>query len=81
MTKIRNEEFIIAFGKRVMQLRKNKGLSQYVLADLANINRSQVIGIETGKINTTLSTIKCLAEALDVDIIELFDFNKKTESF
>lgn len=63
-----------------MQLRKNKGLSQYVLADLANINRSQIIGIETGKINTTLSTIKCIADALDVEINDLFEFKKKAEN-
>jgi transcriptional regulator with XRE-family HTH domain len=74
VTKIRNEELISAFGKRVMQLRMSKGLSQYELADLANINRSQIIGIESGRINTTISTAKCLAEALDLSLGDLFQF-------
>ena len=74
VTKIRNQKFINAFGKRVKELRKLKGLSQYKLAYEANIDRSQVIDIENGIVNTTISTAEALAQALEIQPKELFDF-------
>ena len=74
MTKIRNQKFITAFGKHIKALRKKKGLSQYKLAYEANIDRSQIIDIENGKINTSISTIYALSTALDVQPKELLSF-------
>ena len=73
MTKIRNQKAISSFGKRVKALRKEKGLSQYQLAFEADIDRSQVISIENGKLNTTISTIYALAAALDVKPKDLLE--------
>lgn len=73
MTKIRNQKAITTFGKRIKALRKEKGLSQYQLAFEADVDRSQVISIENGKINTTISTIYALADALGVKPKDLFD--------
>jgi transcriptional regulator with XRE-family HTH domain len=33
-----------------------------------------IIRIERGEINTTLVTIKAIADALNIDVIELFNF-------
>ena len=74
MTKIRDKEFLLKFGANIRKLRLQKGLSQYELSDMANVNRSQIIKIESGTINTTLSTIKSISEALELDIKELFEF-------
>lgn len=74
MTKIRNQKFLNSFGKKVKELRLKKGLSQYRLADEADIDRSQVIDIENGTINTTISTLHTLASALEVNPKELLDF-------
>ena len=73
MTKIRNQKAINAFGKKIKTLRKAKGYSQYNLADEANIDRSQVIAVENGTGNPTISTIYALAEALKVKPRDLLD--------
>ena len=75
MTKIRNEKLLKAFGDKIRSLRAEKNLSQYKMADIANIERSQVIGIEKGEINTTISTLFALAKALDIEPKELLDLN------
>lgn len=73
MTKIRNQKAINAFGKKIKTLRKAKGYSQYNLADEANIDRSQVIAVENGTGNPTISTIYALAEALKVKPKDLLE--------
>lgn len=74
MTKIRNQELINAFGKRLMEVRTEKGLSQEALANLADITISQVSRIERGEVNPTLSTIQALSHALKISRSELVDF-------
>lgn len=71
MTKIRDKKAIKALGEKVKSLRLKAGMSQYMLADLANIERSQLIAIENGRINTTISTIYVIAFALNVEPYEL----------
>ena len=44
------------------------------LADVAGIEYTQVVKIETAQINTSLVTMSTLANALDVPLIKLFDF-------
>ena len=73
MTKIRNQKAINSFGKKIKTLRKAKGYSQYNLADEANIDRSQVIAVENGTGNPTISTIYALAEALKVKPKDLLE--------
>ena len=71
---IKDEKFIKAFGKRLRELRIKKGMSQPQLANTAEIPINQIGRIERGEINTTLVTIKAIADALNVDITELFTF-------
>lgn len=68
----RDQEVIKQFGKRVRSLRVSKGLSQEALANLANLEISQVNRIELGKINTSISHAAILANALEVDLYKLF---------
>ena len=49
-------------------------MSQESLAFAADIPISQVGRIERGEINTTISTVKALSIALDINIKDLFDF-------
>jgi len=72
MTKIRNEKLILLFGANVRKHRQARSMSQVSLSDLANINRSQIIDIEAGRINTTISTANAIANALEINISELF---------
>jgi transcriptional regulator with XRE-family HTH domain len=74
---ISEETFIVNLGVHIRQLREKKGLSQQSLADDSNIPKSQVARIETAKINTTVKTLIKIANALDVEPKELFDFPLK----
>jgi len=64
---------LVAFGERVRQIRKEKGLSQEVFADLAGIDRSYMGHIERGDQNITLTKIFQIAKALEIPICQLFD--------
>lgn len=76
MTKIRDERLLKSFGQRVRKLRLQQNLSQYVLADTANISRSQIKGIENGEVNPSICTIAVLADALGMTISELTDLKE-----
>ena len=56
----------IDFGQKVRALREEKGFSQEAFANYAEIHRTYMGGIERGERNPTLTTIKRIAEALDV---------------
>lgn len=65
------DERMIAFGKRVREVRRNKGVSQEKLAELAGIDRSYMGNIERGEKNITLKKVYEICEALGVDINDL----------
>ncbi len=65
------DERMIAFGKRVREVRKNKGVSQEKLAELAGIDRSYMGNIERGEKNITLKKIYEICDALDIKIQDL----------
>ncbi len=77
MNNVKDIKYIKKFGENLKQIRLNKNLSQEVLAFTADILISQIGRIERGEINTTISTVKVLAEALDISVKELFDFDIK----
>ena len=61
------------FGLRIKVLRKARGLSQEDLAELSNLDRTYISGIERGLRNVALRNIESLAQALQVSISELFE--------
>jgi transcriptional regulator with XRE-family HTH domain len=61
-----------ALGKRIRQLRKDRGWSQEHLADEATIHRTYMWGIERGVRNPSLRHLTCIADALVVPIAALF---------
>lgn len=66
--------FIFKFGKHLRVLRLEKNLSQEMLANDANIPINQIGRIERGEISTSLNTIYKIANALEIDIKDLFNF-------
>ena len=68
-----NDIRLIAFGRKVREIRKAKGLSQEALADLSGIDRSYMGHIERGQKNVTLLKIYQIADALNVSITNFFD--------
>lgn len=65
-------EYLIRFGKRVKELRKQKELSQEKLALLCELDRSYIGGIERGERNISLINIHKIAIALNISTKELF---------
>ena len=64
---------LIAFGRAIREIRKEKGLSQEAFADLAGIDRSYMGHIERGEKNVTLTKIYQLTAALEMTIPSLFE--------
>lgn len=62
------------FGKRLKQVRKEKGKTQLDIEVATGINNGDISRIENGKTNIEFITIAKLAEALEVEMIELFHF-------
>jgi transcriptional regulator with XRE-family HTH domain len=62
---------LVAFGARVRSIRKDKGLSQEGLSNLAGIDRSYMGQIERGEINLTLTKMYQIADALNVELSQL----------
>ena len=65
------DERMLAFGKRVREVRKSKGISQERLAEMADIDRSYMGNIERGEKNITLKKVYDICDALKVEIREL----------
>lgn len=66
-------ELIKLVGQNVRRIRKKKNLSMEKLANLADIELSQIYRIETGRINPKSTTLIALAHALEVEIGEFLD--------
>jgi len=62
------------FGKRLREIRKTAGLSQEELGFKANIHRTYIGAVERGEQNVSLDNIYKLAQALKVEMKELFSF-------
>lgn len=62
------------FGRRIKELRKTKGLTQEQLAEILGLYQKQIGNIETGSYFTTMPNLEKLANALGVEIKDLFDF-------
>ncbi len=61
----------VLFGRRLRELRLERGFTQEELADLAHLHRNYVGGVERGERNISLINITELARALAVKPIEL----------
>lgn len=61
------------FGARVRDLRKDAGLSQEKFAELAQLHRTYISGVERGERNASLSSISRIANALNISLSELFE--------
>lgn len=59
-------------GLRIRQLRKARGLTQEVLAEMAGVHPVYLAGIERGKRNPAFRNLSRIAAALDVPLATLF---------
>ena len=62
------------FGAKLAYVRKSKKFSQMKLAEIVDMNFNYIGQIERGEANVTIHTMKVLADSLDIEMKELFDF-------
>lgn len=75
MMHIDRMKFLELFGNQIKTLRKEKGLSLRQLAQLCDIDYSDISKIEKGQRNIQISTILELTKGLDIHPKDLFDFD------
>jgi transcriptional regulator with XRE-family HTH domain len=67
-------EYLLKIGKNITRIRKEKGLTIKELGFRCDIEKSNLIPIEKGRINATALTLLKIAAALDVEVKGFFDF-------
>ena len=68
-----NHILLKKFGDRVQSLRNQAGISQEKLAEMAEMHRTYISGIERGERNVSLINIMRLASALNVSVSKLME--------
>ncbi len=63
----KRQKILSAFGKKLREVREEKGVSIRGLADMAEIDYSNLNRIENGIVEASLCTIVAIAEAIGVD--------------
>ena len=71
--RLEKDELVILVGKRVREIRLNKGLSMERVAFDAGIEYVQLSRIERGKINTSIYQIYIVSKSLDVPLPDLLN--------
>ena len=69
-------------GRRIKQIREQKGISQNRLAKMANVSQSAISAIENDTKSPSVETIELIARALGCELYELLTEKKQpaTES-
>lgn len=62
----------LLFGRRIRELRANIGISQEELAFRSGLHRTYIGAIERGEKNLSLKNIEKIANALNINIYEIF---------
>jgi transcriptional regulator with XRE-family HTH domain len=66
------EDIRLRFGKALRQRRNKLGVSQEAFADMCELDRTYIGGIERGERNVALVNIERIAKALKISLPELF---------
>lgn len=72
--KTNKKEFLFNIGQKIRIERTKKGLSQEKLAELTEMSIKTLGKIERGQTDFVISNLISIANALDVEISELFIF-------
>lgn len=72
-TQMSEDEYLILIGKNITKYRKAKGLTIKELGYRCDMEYSNIIPIEKGKINVTFNSIFRISQALQIDVKDLFE--------
>ena len=67
------EDIKSLLGKRIRNLRKQKGLSQEELGWKSELHFTYIGAVERGERNCSIMTLKKIAKGLEINIKDLFD--------
>ena len=67
------ENINLKIGDRIKALRKIKNISQETLANMADIERGYMTGVETGKRNVSVKVLSKIIRALDTSFSDFFN--------
>lgn len=59
-------------SSNLQRIRREKGLSQEELAHRARVHQTYLSGLENGRRNPSIKIIERIADALGVDVVDLF---------
>lgn len=68
-----DKKYLIKIGKNISRIRKEKGLTIKELGYQCDMEKSNIIPIEKGRINVTVNTLVKICKALDVELKDLID--------
>jgi len=74
MTVNPNKQSQSKIGKRIRDIREEKGLSQEEVARMSNISTTYYAGVERGEENPTFSVIESICKALKVKSSQVLPF-------
>ncbi len=69
---MKSDEVLREIGQNISKLRKAAKLSTNELSYDTGIDKSNLVNIEKGRTNVTIKTLVKIAQALQVDLKELF---------
>ena len=67
------EAHLDALGRRILELRKERGWSQQELADRASLDRTYISAVEKGRQNITIGAAVRIADALETSLSSIID--------
>jgi putative transcriptional regulator len=68
---VKTENYLKKIGENITRIRKSKNLTSKELGYMCDIDKSALIHIEKGRINVTVKTLMKIAEALEVEVVDL----------
>lgn len=69
------DKFLILFGKKVVELRKQKGISQEELSYASDISLSTISKLERGELNISVLNLYKLSRVLKIHFKDFLDFD------
>lgn len=72
MSNAQEQKLLKAFGRGLAEIRKSKGLTQRQLAEKVDMSVVTIAYLETGERWAKITTLKKLANSLDVRVCDLF---------
>jgi len=68
----------MSFGKKLLELRKQKGLSQEDLALDLNLSQSSISNYESGHTNPDIAVLEKISQYFEIPVIDLLSSDNQT---